>query len=303
MQRYFFIVLCALSMTVNAQKIESVKTTTPMNDGGKLELSYSYYLNSEGQQVLHGAFRAKSTQVESKSGTTGTKLIECTFLNGEVDGRFHYEVHTKGYVGERVMTPFGIVIEVKHKPGLDVNENITFNTHQGYMTGDIDFTTKMYGTPRSFHGKSQDGIVVDGTDFVCVIGGYGEEVYRNYKPLPTVHANLKSVSSQESKLYFDVTYLDEQLQPCVYLPRYVWKNLEDYPDYIEALQYKNSDPAKYVVGLVDLAADVGEGVFDGCFSHCIDGLKGLVNRFVFVDDAKVVCGGWGVEGLGGEEGG
>ena len=56
-----------------------------------------------------------------------------------------------------------------------------------------------------------------------------------------------------------------------------------------------------VVGLVDLTADVGEGVFDGCFSHCIDGLKGLVNRFVFVDDAKVVCGGWGVEGLGGEE--
>lgn len=247
-----FLMLTLIATTVFAQKIETVKTTTPMNSGGKLELSYSFYQGSDGQKILHGAFRAKSTQVEQKQGTTGTKLIECTFRDGLVDGKFHYEVHTQEYVGERVMTPYGVALKVVRKPGLDVNENITFNTSKGYMTGDINFTAKIFGLPRTFRGKVQDSLIVDGTDFMSKVGGYEEEIYRNYKPLPSEHANLKPVSSADIKLYFDVAYLDEDLEPCVKLPLYVGKNLSDYPSYVEALQYRDSDPEKFITALQNL---------------------------------------------------
>ena len=82
-------------------KFNLISSDELYNIWGITRIEHHTVCNSvNGQKILHGVFRAKSTQVEQKLGTTGTKLIECTFRDGLVDGNFHYEVHTQEYVGE-----------------------------------------------------------------------------------------------------------------------------------------------------------------------------------------------------------
>jgi len=226
---------------MNAQKIETVKTNTKMNDGGNLQLSYSYYVGDNGQKVLHGAFSAKATDNNPDDGETGTVSVSCTYKDGVIDGKFSYSKHTKGFVGEKVMAPNGVIgLRVVPKPGLDVNEDISFEVYHGRMTGVLNFSTEVIGTRREFHGTVINGIIKDGEDFIFICGG-DKEFIKNFKPSNTPNANLVSVSRFDSSIPFYVTYMDMSLTPYVKVPLYVGMNLEDIPDYQEALTLKDTE--------------------------------------------------------------
>lgn len=237
------------TMPVNGQTVQNKNFKQKMKDGiSSLEYSYKYYLDENGNEVLHGPFKAKGMSMDSSLyGETQVVTVECNYTNGIMNGRVKYSYHKKMFVGERVLANGVVCTRIIRKPTGDINDNVEFDVYNNTMTGKIDIDTKgsIYGFFIKCKGSVKDGVVADGTEFYYK-EGRDEYVRTNLIPLGGNRKyNLASVGNYSDHFYLSVPYLDDALTPRVYFPKYTVYTLDDVLAEYNALQYEGVNDVQF----------------------------------------------------------
>ena len=246
--------ILALIILFSAQAFgQDVKTKTEKFDYTNLSTTrtYSYYLDKSGKEVLHGKY-AISTKYTS-DGIKGEMSVVCNYKNGKLHGLFTYKSNVIHYVD--VIQNFRKVwIQRRH-----CQDDYSVDMYEGRMNGKINIThgTAIPMSPgTNYKGTAEQGVLVDGVDFVVGSGSLKETwgTFRNIKSAKSPDRNLAEIKNNNGphispiEISFTTSVRDRINKNkeifVLELPLFVDKNfdkLSDIPEYKDFLKKENID--------------------------------------------------------------
>ncbi|MDD2412713.1 MAG: hypothetical protein PHR79_07335 [Bacteroidales bacterium] len=171
----------------------SIKTVTEQSDDGLAVRKYSYYLDSSGNKVRHGAYSLTYSSTNSRQ--QGRMIIKANFKDGKLHGQFKYYDNRIWYTN--IFGTWVMDNELdKHKKPTDV----TVNCYNGFATGNIDFNYVGY----DYLGSATNGVLDYNTTFNLSLTN--EYAHYDY----VVIKNYINPSEGPSQKYLVISSFDDQ---------------------------------------------------------------------------------------------
>ena len=177
----------AVATFANAQ---ATKTKT-VDLGEGVSVTYSYYLDENGDEVRHGKLTV--TEVRDNNIKKGKKTLTCNYQNGNLTGTLTYSCnmsHYEEYVDYSKGVDYNVTrdsyeLSTKWKKVRDQKENFTVDMYEGYLNGDINISFNARHEAYqllTIKGKANKGVLVDGSTLELKQDGETLESYKNTAP-------------------------------------------------------------------------------------------------------------------------
>ena len=174
--KQIFIFTCLMALLPVFSIAQTIQTKT-VNLGDDVVETYSYYLDEQGNEVLHGKYSI--TEKQNYNIQKGIKTMTCTYINGKMNGSLTYSCNMSFYQPSYD----------GWKKGREQKENFTVNMYEDYLNGDINinFDGKIHHSQLTLIGKADKGVLIDGSTMVFKENGKILDSYQN------MHFDLRAI--------------------------------------------------------------------------------------------------------------
>jgi len=189
MKRIFILMALALAtISANAQTTQ----TKTLDLGDDVTVTYSYYIDDNGEEVKHGKMTVIEAPVNNNA-RKGKKTVTCNYQHNKITGTFTYACnmsHYEKYIDYSKGIDYNVTngayeASTMWKKVRDQKENFTVEVFDSYLTGNINISfNARYANYQllTLVGKAEKGVLIDGTTFELKQEGETLESYQNTAP-------------------------------------------------------------------------------------------------------------------------
>ena len=180
--------------SILAATIANAQTTKnkTLDLGDDVTVTYSYYLDENGEEVKHGKLTITEAPVNNNAHK-GKKTVTCNYQHDKLTGTFTYSCnmsHYEQYVDyskgvDYNVTKDALEYSTMWKKVRDQKESFTVDMYEGYLNGDINISfNARYEDYQllTIVGKANKGVLVDGSALELKQDGETLESYQNTAP-------------------------------------------------------------------------------------------------------------------------
>jgi hypothetical protein len=171
----------------------TIKAVNEKSDDGLATRNYSFYLDSLGNEVRHGAYSLTYSSTNSRQ--QGKMIIKAIYKDGQLHGQFKYYDNRIWY-----SNIFGKWVMDNENDKLNKPTDVTVNCYNGFATGKIDFTYAGY----DYLGSATNGVLDHNTTFN--LSSTNEFAHYDYVVVKNSTATIEGPSQQ----YLAISSFDDQ---------------------------------------------------------------------------------------------
>lgn len=180
--------LAFIAISMNAQTVQ----TKTLDLGDDVIVTYSYYLDDNGEEVKHGKMTVTEAPINNNA-RKGKKTVTCNYQHNKITGTFTYSCnmsHYEKYIDYSKGVDYNVTngayeVSTMWKKVRDQKENFTVEVFDSYLTGNINISFNARHANYqllTLVGKAENGVLVDGTTFELKQEGETLDNYQNIAP-------------------------------------------------------------------------------------------------------------------------
>ena len=189
MKRTF--ILMALALATISASAQTTQTKT-LDLGDDVTVTYSYYIDDNGEEVKHGKMTVTEAPVNNNA-RKGKKTVTCNYQHNKITGTLTYACnmsHYEKYIDYSKGIDYNVTngayeVSTMWKKVRDQKENFTVEVFDSYLTGNINISFNARHANYqllTLVGKAEKGVLIDGTTFELKQEGETLDRYQNTAP-------------------------------------------------------------------------------------------------------------------------
>ena len=189
MKRTF--ILMALALATISASAQTTQTKT-LDLGDDVTVTYSYYIDDNGEEVKHGKMTVTEAPVNNNA-RKGKKTVTCNYQHNKITGTLTYACNMSYYEKyidyskgiDYNVTNGAYEVSTMWKKVRDQKENFTVEVFDSYLTGNINISFNARHANYqllTLVGKAEKGVLLDGTTFELKQEGETLDSYQNTAP-------------------------------------------------------------------------------------------------------------------------
>ena len=189
MKRTF--ILMALALATISASAQTTQTKT-LDLGDDVTVTYSYYIDDNGEEVKHGKMTVTEAPVNNNA-RKGKKTVTCNYQHNKITGTLTYACnmsHYEKYIDYSKGVDYNVTngayeLSTMWKKVREQKENFTVEVFDSYLTGNINISFNARHANYqllTLVGKAEKGVLIDGTTFELKQEGETLDSYQNTAP-------------------------------------------------------------------------------------------------------------------------